>query len=95
MSVDRPKRQNTSTFTDWFSVATQVVKIRKIADETPAVLTKILGDVKIINGPEGNVPISNSPYVPSNNLLGGADYEQIYQHLSALVGSRSLSRAKR
>lgn len=93
--VENAIRTNNNIFTDWFGVATHFVKIRKIADETPSVLTKILNDVQVVPGPEGNVPISDSEYAPSHNLLGAADYEQIYGHLSALVGSRSLSRTKR
>jgi len=71
-----------------------VRKSRRLADETPVVLSLILEKYCETAAREPNankyVPISTSPCVKSDGMIGVPHYDDIYQQLSLLVCSRSL-----
>lgn len=81
-------------FNDWSAAAVIINKSRKILDETVVLLPKVLESVKSLDCRK-NVVISDSEFVRSNNLLGLPIYDKLYQHLGAIVSTRSISKMTR
>lgn len=88
---DTNKKQN---FNDWGGAAISINKARKVLDESVVLLPKVLEAIKSVDW-KCNEPISDSSFVHCNNMYGSPNYNKLYQHLGAIVSSRSTTKMKR
>lgn len=90
-----PRSQSSKhDFHDFSAAASIISKARRIGDDTSVVLPKFFSEIAVEQR-TSNIPISNSPYVRPNNLMGAPNFVRIYKHIAAIMSSRSILKGRR